>query len=259
MGRRLAGAVAIVTGGSSGIGRATALALAREGARVVVVGRHRVRLEETVAAIGETVAFSLRLDVTREEDMEEMPRQTLARFDRIDILVAAAGVQRGPRSGGHLPYAVAAMPVEEWDAVVGTNLKGVFLSNRAVLPAMMARHRGWIVNIASSRGALYGNPYAAAYCASKFGVVGLSESLAEEVRAAGIKVTAVLPDVVDTPILGRLGRARLGESIPPDRVADLVVHLVTLPDDVVLRDPLIAPMLNSERPFGANRGVCWSR
>jgi 3-oxoacyl-[acyl-carrier protein] reductase len=254
----LAGTVAVVTGGSSGIGQATAVALAREGARVVVVGRDSGRVTTAASAIGDRAALGLALDVTSESDMDEMRRRTLARFGRIDILVAAAGVQRapGPR---RLPHAVAAMPVEEWDAVIDTNLKGVFLSNRAVLPAMLEQRRGWIVNIASARGALYGNPYAAAYCASKFGVIGLSESLAQEVSAAGVKVTAVLPDVVDTPILGQLGRSRLGASIPPARVADFVVDLVTLPDDVVLPDPLIAPLLNAERPFGTQRGAYRSR
>jgi NAD(P)-dependent dehydrogenase (short-subunit alcohol dehydrogenase family) len=146
------------------------------------------------------------------------------------------------------------MAVDEWDAVIRTNLRGVFLSNRAVIPAMLRQGNGTIINIASSRGGLYGNAYAAAYCASKFGVIGLTEALAEELGPHGIRVTAVLPDVVDTPILGALGRAKLGPSIPPERVAQLVVRLVTMPEDVQLLLPLVAPMMNAGRPFGMPAG-----
>jgi NAD(P)-dependent dehydrogenase (short-subunit alcohol dehydrogenase family) len=256
---RFQGKIAIVTGGSSGIGRAICLLLAREGASVVVVGRDRTRVDQTVAEIARSSisqgVLGLQLDVGSEEDIEEMRRQTLERFGQIDILVASAGIMRATQTKRSLPYSVATMPVQEWDEVIGTNLRGVFLSNRAVLPTMLKQQRGWIVNIASSRGGLYGNPYASAYCASKFGVIGLSEALAEEVSASGIKVYVVLPDVVDTPILGTVGKLRLGAALSPSRVADLVGSLLTLPDDMILVHPLVAPFLNPAWPRGLHRVV----
>lgn len=255
---RLREKVAIVTGGSSGIGRATCLALAREGASVVAVGRDRDRVSQTVGEIlskGEAtgVALGLALDVACEKDMEEMGRQTLERFGRIDILIAAAGIMQPRGSERLLPHPVATMAVQEWEEVLGTNLRGVFLSVRAVLPTMIRQRRGWIINISSSRGGLYGNPYAAAYCASKFGVIGLSESLDEEVSPFGVKVCVVLPDVVDTPILGPLGKARLGPSLPPSRMAEFITDLLTMPEDTILQNPLLAPFRNLQRPIGSGR------
>jgi NAD(P)-dependent dehydrogenase (short-subunit alcohol dehydrogenase family) len=186
--------------------------------------------------------------------MEAMRATVLERWGRIDMLVAAAGI-RGSADPRALAT-VATMAVEDWDAVLRTNLRGVFLSNRAVIPAMLRQRDGTIINIASSRGGLYGSACAAAYCASKFGVIGLTEALAEELGPHGIRVTAILPDVVDTPMLGDFGRAMLGPSIPPERVAQLVVELVTMPEDVQLVQPLIAPMMNSGRPFGIPARDC---
>jgi 3-oxoacyl-[acyl-carrier protein] reductase len=259
----LQGRVAIVTGGSSGIGRAICVALARAGMYVVVVGRDCTRVSQTVAEINEgnttTETLGLVLDVGSEENMEEMRRQTLARFGKIDVLVASAGIWRDPQKAKKLPSPVVTLPVDEWDEVLRTNLRGVFLSNRAVLPSMIAQHRGTIINISSSPGGLYGNPYASAYCASKFGVIGLSQSLAEEVSDYGVKVYVMLPDRVDTPMLGLLGKARLGESLPPGRVAEFIRYLLMLPDDTILCHPLIAPMMNPDRPLGVNEVVLHPR
>jgi NAD(P)-dependent dehydrogenase (short-subunit alcohol dehydrogenase family) len=137
----------------------------------------------------------------------------------------------------------------EWDEVVDTNLKGVFLSNRAVLPTMIRQRRGWIINVSSSPGGLYGSPYAAAYCASKFGVLGFSESLSDEVLQFGVKVQVLLPDATDTPMLedGRSSTV-FGKVIPPARVGDFIVHLLSMPEDTVLVNPLIAPLGNQSRP-----------
>jgi 3-oxoacyl-[acyl-carrier protein] reductase len=241
------GQVAIVTGGSSGIGRATCAALAREGAVVVVVGKTPTRVSDVVAEIervgGEGAALGLTLDVRREEDMDEMARQTLAHFGSVDILIACAGIGRGQSSKRLLPYPVARMPTQEWDEVVDTNLKGVFLSNRAVLPFMIGQCWGSIINVSSARGGQYGYPYASAYCAAKFGVMGFSESLAEEVKQFGIKVHAVLPDVTATPMLGEAGATTSwGKPLPPARVADFIVYLLSLPEDTMCLKPVIAPL-----------------
>jgi NAD(P)-dependent dehydrogenase (short-subunit alcohol dehydrogenase family) len=255
--RRLEGQVAIVTGGSSGIGRAACLALAQEGARVAVVGRSVERTAETVALMRARsgadagTSLSLRLDVRREEDMAEMARRTLEAFGRIDILVASAGISLGTSSlAGRA--AVVDLPAAAWDEIMETNLKGMFLSNRAVLPAMAAQHRGEIVNVSSSLGTTAGWAYASAYCASKFGVMGLSEALAEEARPFGIRVQVLVPDAVDTPMLQRSHLA-IFTALTPEEVARLIVRMVCAPEDMTLVEPLIAPF--SDKPQPGRRNV----
>jgi len=194
--RKLDGQVAIVTGGSSGIGLATSTALASHGAHVVVVGRDnrhvRTALEDVTCKVGPTASVvGFTLDVRSEQDMNEMVRKTLDQSGRIDILVACAGIGKRQGSGGSVPRPLSHLPIEDWDAILDTNLKGVFLSNRAVLSVMIKQRRGQIVNISSSPGGIFGQPFSAAYCASKFGVTGLSEALAAEVRRYGIRVHVV--------------------------------------------------------------------
>jgi len=234
------GRVAVVTGGASGIGRATCLALIGTSANVVVVDVNRELVEQTVhaaRAIG-GVAEGLVLDVRREADMEEMARRTMDRFGRIDILVASAGILR---ARGSSPKPLVQVTSEEWDQVLDTNLKGMFLSNRAVLPAMIKQHSGDIVNLSSVSGK-QGRAHDGPYCASKFGVIGMSESLAEEVRPHGVRVQIVVPDAVNTAIWDQNGPVpRPANALPPERVADLIVHLVSLPEDTMLMGTVIMP------------------
>jgi NAD(P)-dependent dehydrogenase (short-subunit alcohol dehydrogenase family) len=239
---------AIVTGAASGIGRATCLALSARGADVVVVDLYGERVEETVTALGRSGAdrapLGLALDVRRESDAEEMARRTIDAFGRIDFLIACAGILR-PK--GSRPKALHELPSEEWDAIVDTNLKGTFLSNRAVLPSMIARRKGHIINISSTSGK-QGRALDSAYCASKFGVIGLSESLAEEVRSHRIRVHVLLPDAVDTPLWQQNGPIpRPGDALPPSRVADLIVYLLALPEDTILSNLVIAPFRSRRR------------
>jgi len=228
---RLTGRVAIVTGGSSGIGKAVCHAMAERGATVVVVGRNRERLTAAVTAIrdsgvrhsGRAKVMSMALDVRREDDMNTMAEQTVSHFGRIDILVASAGILRPIHSR---PDPVVNIPVSDWQTVIDTNLKGIFLSNRAVLKTMLNQRDGQIINVGSLSGrrAL---PLDAPYCASKFAVIGLTESLAEEVRPYGVRVHSLLPGNTDTPIWGQnrlLPRA--AKVIPVERVAELIVFLV---------------------------------
>src|SRR5262249_45956761 len=137
--------------------------------------------------------------------------------------------------------------------VIETNLKGVFLSNRAVLRTMIEQRQGQIVNVSSTAGR-QGKAFDSAYCASKFGVIGLSESLAEEVSRYGIRVHVVLPDAVDTPLW------RQNEPLPnpeaklaPARVANLIMFLLTLPPDTILREPVIASFGPRRRSAGPRR------
>lgn len=238
--------VAIVTGGGGGIGGATCVALARRGMAVVVVGRTPGRVARTVEearrhAGSDAPCLPFVMDVRDERCAAEMAAVALERFGRIDLLVCAAGIGRSPRATRLAPYPVAQLPLDEWNAIVDTNLTGTFLANRAVLPVMIRQREGTIVNIASSPGGLRGQAFAAAYCASKFGVRGLSQALAEEVRPFGVRVEVLHPDAVDTGLIrhSTLG-GRLGPPIQPERVAELIVEMVAA-ETVVHAEFLLAP------------------
>ncbi len=236
----------IVTGASGSLGRAICVAVAKEGAQVVALGRDPERLNATVDEIRKECGSSaldplrLRLDVRSERDIEEMRDTVCDRFGRIDVLVAAHGIGGSSEGNRSLPHPFWRLTLDEWSAVVDTNLKGVFLVNRAVLPVMTAQRRGHIINISSARGGLRGQAFGAAYCASKFGVRGLSEALAEDVRGRGIRVEVILPEAVESMLIANTG---LGsgkrKSLPPRRVAALAIHMLTRPDDAVLSQPLI--------------------
>jgi 3-oxoacyl-[acyl-carrier protein] reductase len=249
----LNGRAGVVTGASSGIGHATCLALAAAGANVVGVGRDVTRLmalAENVrsaaagrAAPGEFLPFTL--DVANEAHMAHMAQQAVGAFGGLDFLVTAAGTLRGADGW---PRLVGNMTLEEWREVIRTNLTGVFLSNRAVLPSMLRRGRGDIINISSTSG-LKGLAFDAAYCASKFGVIGLSQALAEEVGEYGVRVHVLLPGAVDTP-MWRDGDAipHLGPALPVERVSDLICYLVQLPDDVEIAELVLTPSVTSDPP-----------
>lgn len=235
----LAGRVAIVTGASSGIGRDTCVSLARAGAIPVLVGRDAGRLRETAAAVveaGAAATLELPLDVRAEGDMAHMAAATLERHGRIDILVHAAGILRAP---GATLRTVAQLGGPEWDEVVDTNLRGTFLANRAVLPAMLRAGRGDILNVSSKSGR-QGIAFDAPYCASKFGVIGFSEALAEEVTGSGVRVQVMAPGRFATDVLRQTGPLPTPGGIPPgSRVADLILWMLILPADVRLACPIL--------------------
>jgi 3-oxoacyl-[acyl-carrier protein] reductase len=242
---QLEGRVVIITGGTGGIGKATCFAMAKAGASIVVVDIDRSRIDELVAELDKNSMgkkpddshLGLDCDVRSEEDMENMARKTVARFGRIDMLVHCAGILRGKDCQ---PSFLHQISTREWEEVIDTNLKGTFLANRAVLPFMIKEKNGHIINFSSTSG-LQGRALDSVYCASKFGIIGLSESLAEEVRQYGIKVSVVKPDAVDTPIWDQNGPiiSAPKHSLPPERVADLVVYLAMLPEDTILNSLII--------------------
>lgn len=253
-GARLDGQVAIVTGAASGIGRATFLVLLEAGASVIAVDLQQARLDRLMNDVQSLAVNGRRharaafcLDVRREEDMSAMSQRTLELCGRLDILVHCAGILR---TAGTSPKPVAELPVSEWDEVLATNLRGTFLSNRAVLPSMLENRSGQIVNLSSTAGR-QGRPLDSAYCASKFAVVGFSESLAQEVGRYGIKVHVVLPAAVDTPLWEQNSPVpRPAEILDPARVAELILYLLTLPADTMLVEPVIAPFQPRRRDKG---------
>lgn len=235
----LEGQVAIVTGGAGGIGRAVCEALARCGATVVAVDRVQASVDAVAAGLAPAApALGLAADVRDPAALDAVVRESLRRFGRIDILVAAAGLLRG---AGRAPRPLAQLSVAEWDDVVGTNLRGTFLSNRAVLPVMLRQRRGQIVNVSSTSGRR-GRALDAVYCASKFAVLGFSESIAREVAPFGVRVHVILPDAVRTDLWRQNGPVPCPRNaLDPSRVAELVAMLLLLPWDTTLPAPVIAP------------------
>lgn len=248
--------VAIVTGGSSGIGQALSLALAAAGYCVIVVGTTAARVNDTHARLAPVAGghLGLVLDVTREADITVMIEHTLARYGRVDLLLVSAGVGKTPGSSRLLPHSSAELPLEEWRHVIDVNLTGAFLCTRAVLPVMMRQNSGHVLLIGSSTTphGLRGRAYAPAYCASKFGLVGFAEAVAAEVADHGIRVQAVFPGPVDTPLVKQTALAKpFGGSLDGAQFAVAVMYHVTQqPSDAMAIHPHILPCALKPRASG---------
>lgn len=197
---KIAGKTAIVTGSGNGIGRAIALRLAAEGAIVVVADLNREAAEAVAADITAAGgrALAVRSDATREEDVDNMVQEAKASFEKIDILVNNVG-------GGFGSVPVVKFSTEHWDKTIEINLKSAFLCCRAVAREMIPRREGRIVSISSISGKV-GESLIGAYCAGKFGVIGLTQALAKELGRYSITVNAVCPGYVWTPGWAELAR-----------------------------------------------------
>lgn len=200
MADRFANRVAVVTGGVSGIGLAIARRLAAEGARLVIWDRDRAALDDAAARVGAPVHTEC-LDLVDPAAVMAAGVTTAAALGRIDILVASAGIT-GP-NGPVWEY-----PIADWQRVMDVNVNGVFYSNRAVVPHMLAGGWGRIVNIASVAGK-EGNPNAAAYSASKAAVIGLTKSLGKELANTPVRVNCVTPAAVRTPIFEQMAQSQI--------------------------------------------------
>lgn len=222
--------VAVITGGASGIGRAVALHFARQGARVMMGDVNLEGLEETARMAGPGTCFE-RLDVTDPDACERFVASAVAMFGGVDILCNIAGVLE--------MMALADMSPERWSRIMAVNVNGVAFMTRAAMPHLLTS-RGNVVNLASAAG-LVGVPFNSAYCASKHAVVGLTRSLALEFANAGVRINAVCPGGVDTPMIagpppagvdfGQVARSAAwldnGALCDPADIADAVAFLAS--------------------------------
>ncbi len=242
MATELRGKTAIITGASSGIGAAIAQALAAHGVTLVLAGRHEEPLQAVVRNLPEeTESLVIPADVGNEEDVERMVAETVARFGHIDILINNAG------KGLFKP--VTELTSEEFDDVIRVNLRGTFLCTKYVLPKFYAQGHGDVVTISSLAGK-HGFANGGAYCASKFGVMGLMESMFHEVRERNVRIITLTPGSVDTPFFDKVdmtppNRERI---LQPEDVAGTVLTALNLPRRALLRELDIRPA----NPRGSN-------
>jgi NAD(P)-dependent dehydrogenase (short-subunit alcohol dehydrogenase family) len=190
---KLDGKVALITGGNSGIGSATAALLAKEGAAVALTGRNQERGEQVAQSINDAggKAMFIRSDVRIAEDCRRAVEQTLERFGRIDVLFNNAGVFH--------PKTVPECTEQEWDETIDSSLKGAFLMSKYALPSMIERGSGSIIHTSSGWGVL-GGDHAAAYCAAKGGLIVMAKAMAIDHGPDGIRVNCVCPGDTDTPM-----------------------------------------------------------
>jgi 3-oxoacyl-[acyl-carrier protein] reductase len=212
--KTLAGKVVIVTGGTRGIGLAIARLLAEDGASVVVSGRDAARLDAAVKELESLGAPALGVpaDATKREDADRLVEATRERFGRIDVLVNNAGITRD--------QLLVRMKDDDWDQVLDTNLRGVFLMTRAVGKVMMRQKSGRIINIASAAGAM-GNPGQVNYSAAKAGVIGLTKASGRELAHWNILVNAVAPGLIETDMAAAIpaeAREAMLQQVPLKRI-----------------------------------------
>ena len=239
---QLSGRVALVTGASSGFGEAVALGLARGGAKVALAARREDRLQALARKITEAggQALAVVADFTDEAQAQRAVRETEAAFGRLDILINNAGVM--------YLEPVATADLARWRSMIELNLLGLIAATQAALPGMTARKDGHIVNIASTAGHI-SNPLAAAYSATKFGVIGFSESLRKEVHKDGIRVTVVSPGMAATELRDHIAveavqtavntAAAAMRQLTAEDVADAILYAVSRPAHVTINEILM--------------------
>jgi NADP-dependent 3-hydroxy acid dehydrogenase YdfG len=244
MQNRLKDRVALVTGASSGIGEATALALAEQGAKVAVAARRKDRLEGLAAKLAALGAEPLVLvaDLANEAEAQRIVKDTEAHYGRLDILVNNAGVM--------YLEPVAEADLGRWRSMLELNVLSLIASTQAALAGMRARREGHIVNVSSVAGRV-ANPNSAAYAATKFGVVGFSESLRREVYKDNIRVSVIEPGMVDTELRNHIGHDATKQAVnafagqmrqlQSEDIADVILFCVTRPDYMCINEVLLRP------------------
>jgi NAD(P)-dependent dehydrogenase (short-subunit alcohol dehydrogenase family) len=235
---QLEGKVAIISGGGSGIGRGIALALAREGTRVVIFGRREALLDETleIARSQGGEGLAVQADINRCEDVALVVDQTMAQYGQIDILVNNAGVDGGAP--------VHEIRVDDWERVMATNVRGPFLMARAILPHMRAQRSGHIINISSESGLEYYEGDGA-YGTSKHALNALGEYIQRENQELNIRVNTICPGMVVSEMTENSPGLDPAKCLLPEDIADLVIWLLTRRENIKIGRPiLIQTMLN---------------
>ncbi|HKF51653.1 MAG TPA: SDR family NAD(P)-dependent oxidoreductase, partial [Candidatus Acidoferrales bacterium] len=229
----LTGKSALITGASRGIGFAVAQRLGQLGARIAICGRDQNALEAACTRLrGQGIdALAVSADVSHSGQVSSLAEKALARFTGIDFLINNAGIGRfGPLQD---------FSEGDWDTVLDTNLKGVFLVSRAVIPSMISRGRGHIVNISSLAGKNF-FPGGGLYCASKWGLLGLTYCMGEDLRAHGIRVTAVCPGSVATEF-GHPSAKNVHKMLQPHDVAHAVEMIITAEPQSFISEVVMRP------------------
>ena len=242
-----ANTVAIITGASSGIGRATALALAERGLRLALLARSESGLSnvaDEAKGRGASDAAYFICDVRDESAVDRAVASTLERFGRVDVLINSAGLSLNGEVDGY--------SLDDWNTVIGANLTGTFLTCRAVSPVMKRQGGGQIINISSGAGR-NGIKEMAAYCASKFGVIGFTESFALEVRNHNIRVSVLIPGSVATDF-SRVakrgassdrdegGSREIGYSMTAEEAASVIVAMLEQPSQAWMSEVMLRPL-----------------
>jgi NAD(P)-dependent dehydrogenase (short-subunit alcohol dehydrogenase family) len=239
-GGRLAGQVAIVTGAGTGIGRASAIALAAEGAKVALSGRRQGPLDEVAGIIrgdgGE--ALVVPGDVSKDEDVDALMGAVLERWGRIDVLFNNAGINTNRRN-------IFDISLEDWRAVVDINLSGSFYCARKALETMRRQRSGTIINLVSGAGKRAGTLAGVAYSASKAGQASLTQSINAEEKSFNVRACSIFPGEVDTPIMEDRPVVPPGEAratmLQPEDVAEAVVLVAALPQRATIEEIVIRP------------------
>ena len=227
----------MITGASKGIGKATAFAFAAAGAKVVLAARTPETLEQVAVKLkeGGAEALAVPTDVTNVEAVKQLIQRTLDVYQHVDILINNAGI-------GHFGPIVDFEP-DDWDAVLNSNLKAVYLCAKYVLPSMLERGSGQIINVLSVA-AKIAFQASSAYCAAKAGALALTKVLASEVRQQNIRVTAVLPGSVHTPFWDDVPEhPDFEQMLTPEHVADTIVSICQQPPGMVTEEIAVMPPL----------------
>jgi NADP-dependent 3-hydroxy acid dehydrogenase YdfG len=231
---------AVVTGAGSGVGQAVAVALAREGWRVALVGRRAEALQQTVKISGANAGQFLvcPCDIGRQEAVQEMAAKALAALGEVEVLVNAAGTNAPQR-------ALEVLSLEDYHAMIDTNLNGAYYCVQAFLPGMRTRQSGTIVNIVSDAGKQASPKAGPAYVMSKFGLAGLTQAINAEERGRGVRACAVFPGDIDTPLLERRPAPPTAEArakmLTPEDVAACALLAIHLPPRAIVEEIIVRP------------------
>ena len=236
---RLSGKVAVITGGGSGEGKATAALFLKEGANVVVAGRDATKLAAALAELNAPMhSVAVATDVTEHHQCERLIAEATSRFGRVDILVNNAGTNIKDRT-------IRDLTPESWDQMIRANLDGAFYCTKAVLPQMFDRKDGVIVNVVSVAGKRANPLGGAAYVAAKFGMGGLGLVLSNEEKDSGVRVSNIYPGEIDTPILAARPKPITEEHrstiLKPEDVAEAILFVASLPPRVSIPELVIKP------------------